>query len=48
MSKRNDPVARARGRKAAPVKKPFPVGFVLGCTALVLFLGGILWYAAAN
>ena len=24
MAKRNDPVARARGRKPAPVRKPFP------------------------
>jgi hypothetical protein len=48
MSKRNDPVARARGRKAAPVKKPFPLGFVAGSTTLALFLGGILWYAAVN
>ena len=48
MSKRNDPVARARGRKAAPVKKPFPVGFVAGSAALVLFLAGILFYAVQN
>jgi hypothetical protein len=48
MSKRNDPVSRARGRKAAPVKKPFPLGFVLGCAALVLFLGFILVYAVQN
>ena len=48
MAKRNDPVARARGRKPAPVKKPFPVGFALGCAALVLLLGGIIAYAALN
>jgi hypothetical protein len=48
MAKRNDPVARARGRKPAPVKKPFPVGFALGSAALVLFLGAILAYAVAN
>ena len=48
MSKRNDPVARARGRKAAPVKKPFPLGFVAGSSALVLFLGGIIAYAATH
>ena len=48
MAKRNDPVARARGRKPAPVKKPFPVGFALGCAALVLLLGGIIVFAALN
>jgi hypothetical protein len=48
MAKRNDPVARARGRKPAPVKKPFPVGFAVGCVVLVLFLGGILTYAVLN
>ena len=48
MSKRNDPVARARGRKAAPVKKPFPVGFVAGSAVLVLFIAGILIYAVNN
>ncbi len=48
MAKRNDPVARARGRKPAPVKKPFPVGFVVGCVALALFLGSIITYAVIN
>jgi hypothetical protein len=48
MSKRNDPVSRARGRKPAPVKKPFPVGFALGCAALAALLIGIIAYAAAN
>jgi hypothetical protein len=48
MASRKDPVARARGRKPAPVKKPFPWGFAVGSLALVLFLGGILTYAALN
>ncbi len=48
MAKRNDPVARARGRKPAPVKKPFPVGFAVGVAVLVLFLGAILTYAVQN
>lgn len=48
MSKRKDPVARARGRKAAPVKKPFPLGFVVGSTVLAVFLIGILVYAVQN
>jgi hypothetical protein len=48
MASRKDPVARARGRKPAPVKKPFPWGFAAGSLALVLFLGGILTYAALN
>ena len=48
MAKRNDPVARARGRKPAPVKKPFPWGFAAGIAALALFLGGILTYAVIN
>ena len=48
MAKRNDPVARARGRKPAPVKKPFPVGFAVGVAVLVLFLGSILAYAVKN
>jgi hypothetical protein len=46
MSKRNDPVARARGRKPPQVKKPFPWGFVAGSAVLVLALAGILFYAA--
>ncbi|MGZ6792451.1 MAG: DUF3105 domain-containing protein [Mycobacteriales bacterium] len=48
MAKRNDPVSRARGRKPAPVKKPFPVGFALGSAALAALLIGIIAYAAAN
>ena len=48
MSKRNDPVSRARGRKAAPVKKPFPVGFAVGSTTLAVLLIGILVYAFQN
>jgi hypothetical protein len=48
MAKRNDPVGRARGRKPAPVKKPFPVGFAVGVAVLVLFLGSILAYAVRN
>jgi hypothetical protein len=48
MAKRNDPVARARGRKPAPVKKPFPVGFALGVAALAAALIGIIAYAATN
>jgi hypothetical protein len=48
MAKRNDPVARARGRKQAPVKKPFPWGFVAGSAVLVAALAGILVYAAQN
>jgi hypothetical protein len=48
MSKRNNPVARARGRQAAPVKKPFPTGFVLGSVTLAAALIGILVYAVQN
>ena len=48
MAKRKDPVARARGRAKAPVKKPFPLGFVLGSTALAAALVGIIVYAAQN
>ena len=48
MASRKDPVARARGRKPAPVKKPFPWGFAAGVAALVLFLGSILAYAATH
>jgi hypothetical protein len=48
MAKRNDPVARARGRKPAPVKKPFPVGFAVGAAVLVAALVGIIVYAAMN
>jgi hypothetical protein len=48
MASRKDPVARARGRKPAPVKKPFPWGFAVGTLVLALFLGGILTYSALN
>lgn len=48
MASRKDPVARARGRKPAPVKKPFPWGFAAGVTVLVVFLGSILAYAATH
>jgi hypothetical protein len=48
MASRKDPVARARGRKPAPVKKPFPWGFAAGAAALVVFLGAILGYAATH
>jgi hypothetical protein len=48
MASRKDPVARARGRKPAPVKKPFPWGFAAGVAVLVLFLGSILGYAATH
>jgi hypothetical protein len=47
MSKRNDPVGRARSR-TAPVKKPFPLGFVLGSAVLAVALIGILVYAVQN
>jgi len=47
MSKRNDPVARARG-KAAATKKPFPLGFVIGSVVLAVALIGILVYAVQN
>lgn len=47
MSKRNDPVARARG-KATAAKKPFPLGFVLGSVLLAVALIGILVYAVQN
>lgn len=48
MAKRNDPVSRARGRKPAPVKKPFPVGFAVGSATLAALLIAILAYAATN
>ena len=38
----------SRRLAAAPVKKPFPWGFAAGAVALVLVLGGILFYAATN
>jgi len=48
MASRKDPVSRARGRKPAPVKKPFPWGFAAGVAVLVLFLGSIIGYAATH
>jgi hypothetical protein len=48
MAKRKDPVGRARGRAAAPVKKPFPIGFALGSAALAAVLIGILVFAAQH
>ena len=48
MAKKNNPVNKARTRKPAPVKKPFPVGFAIGSLVLFLFLGGIITYAAMN
>jgi hypothetical protein len=48
MASRKDPVARARGKKPAPVKKPFPTGLVAGSSALVLVLGFFLVYAATH
>ena len=48
MAKRNDPVARARGRKPAPVKKPFPVAMAVGSTVLAVLLIGVLFYSAKN
>lgn len=45
MSKRN---AASRGRKAAPIKKPFPFGFAVGSAALAAALIGILVYAFQN
>lgn len=48
MAKKNNPVSKARTRKPAPVKKPFPVGFAIGSLVLLLSLGGIITYAAMN
>ncbi len=48
MAKKNNPVSKARSRKPAPVKKPFPVGFAIGALVLVLALGSIITYAAMN
>lgn len=48
MASRKDPVARARGKKPAPVKKPFPTGVVVGYGSLFVVLGLILTYAALN
>ena len=44
MSKRH----AARRRSNAPIKKPFPVGFTVGCVALAAALIGILVYAFQN
>jgi hypothetical protein len=48
MAKNKDLVSRARTRKPAPVKKPFPVGFAVGSLVLFLFLGSIIAYAATH
>ena len=49
MAKKNkDIVTRARTRKPAPVKKPFPVGFAFGVLVLFLALGSIIFYAATH
>jgi hypothetical protein len=48
MAKKNNPVSKARTRKPAPVKKPFPVGFAVGSLVLFLALGSIIFYAAKN
>jgi hypothetical protein len=48
MAKKNNPVSKARTRKPAPVKKPFPVGFAIGALVLTLALGSIITYAAMN
>jgi hypothetical protein len=48
MAKKKDLVGRARTRKPAPVKKPFPVGFAVGSLVLFLFLGSIITYSAMN
>ena len=45
------PVGRTsgpRGRKPAPVKKPFPVAFVLGSVALAALLIGVIVFAVIN
>jgi hypothetical protein len=48
MAKKNNPVSKARSRKPAPVKKPFPVGFAVGTVVLFALLGSIILYAAKN
>jgi hypothetical protein len=48
MAKRDSPTTRASRRKPAPVKKPFPVGFAVGCTVLAALLIGVLTYAVVN
>lgn len=49
MAKKNkDIVTRARTRKPAPVKKPFPVGFAIGAVVLTLALGSIITYSAKH
>jgi hypothetical protein len=48
MAKRDSPTSRANKRRPAPVKKPFPVGFAIGCTVLASALIGLLVYAVIN
>ena len=48
MAKTKNVVSSARGRGAATVKKPFPVGFAIGCAALAAVLIGIIAFAATN
>ena len=48
MAKRDSPTSRASKRNVAPVKKPFPVGFAVGCVVLASLLIGVIVYAAAN
>ena len=48
MSKRRSSGEAVRRAQATQIKKPFPWGFVAGSTALVLFLGGILFFAVKN
>jgi hypothetical protein len=48
MAKRDSPTSRASKRKPAPVKKPFPLGFAVGCVALAAALIGLLAYAVVN
>ena len=42
MAKRDSPTSRASKRNVAPVKKPFPVGFAVGCVVLASLLIGVL------
>ena len=48
MAKPAAPTTRANRRKPAPVKKPFPVGFAVGCTVIAALLVGVLVYAVVN
>ena len=50
MAQRTPPPssARSRGRKPAPVKKPFPVGFAAGCAVLAMLLVGVIVYAVQH